>query len=304
MANFKKIDSNQWILAFLIVFVGLASLLFHMLKQHSLHNSAALYVGLPTLLAVSLALMPKAQSVSGMFAKGMTIAILMSLPLFQEGFICVLMASPILYVIGFIVTGYIDRTRKQKDTNKIQSSLVIGLFVLLSMEGVFPETTFNRYNEVSQSVVINAPAIAILQKINQQPSFKDTTPSFISIFPKPNNISNWKLETGSTINVDFEYKKWVFWNSHYGTASFEVNKLSDMHFVFYPTQDTSYISNYLDWEKSELTIEPIGNHQTRVTWKLGYERKLDPIWYFGPLQYYAARLTAETLIQHVANPKY
>ena len=41
---------------------------------------------------------------------------------------------------------------------------------------------------------------------------------------------------------------------------------------------------------------------TRVTWTLRYRRGLDPAWYFGPMEQYAARLAAGYLIDTVATP--
>ena len=46
----------------------------------------------------------------------------------------------------------------------------------------------------------------------------------------------------------------------------------------------------------------IGGGDTKVTWTLHYRRSLDPAWYFGPWERYAARLAAGYLIDSVATP--
>lgn len=53
---------SQWRLFTLVLAVGLSGLFFHILKRQNLDNSAALYVGLPFLLALGISLTPKTQS--------------------------------------------------------------------------------------------------------------------------------------------------------------------------------------------------------------------------------------------------
>jgi hypothetical protein len=40
-----------------------------------------------------------------------------------------------------------------------------------------------------------------------------------------------------------------------------------------------------------------------VTWTLRYRRRLDPAWYFVPLERYGARLAAGYLIETLATPR-
>jgi hypothetical protein len=46
----------------------------------------------------------------------------------------------------------------------------------------------------------------------------------------------------------------------------------------------------------------VDDTHTTVTWTLSYERCLDPSWYFGPWERYAAQLAARYLIDAVATP--
>jgi len=46
----------------------------------------------------------------------------------------------------------------------------------------------------------------------------------------------------------------------------------------------------------------VGRGQTRVRWSLTYERRLDPAWYFGPLESAVTTLAADYLIQSAATP--
>jgi hypothetical protein len=62
------------------------------------------------------------------------------------------------------------------------------------------------------------------------------------------------------------------------------------------------MTHFLDWREAVVQWEPADAHTTKVTWTLRYRRGLDPSWYFGPMERYAARLAAGYLIDSVATP--
>src|SRR5690349_23642979 len=90
-----RITRNQWTLAAVILALAVAGVLYRVLVLHKLEQTAALFIGLPAVLAIILALTPQAKSATGMIMKVMTIALLMSGPILGEGFICIIMAAPL-----------------------------------------------------------------------------------------------------------------------------------------------------------------------------------------------------------------
>ena len=110
------------------------------------------------------------------------------------------------------------------------------------------------------------------------------------------------LSVGDSREVEFLYWKHVLFNPHRGSARFEVLESGDNQVRFLLTHDDSYISNYLRWSYSRVQWKALGPRETEVTWTLGYDRKLDPAWYFHPLQTYYVRLTARVLIDSLADP--
>ncbi len=66
--------------------------------------------------------------------------------------------------------------------------------------------------------------------------------------------------------------------------------------------DTSHMTHFLAWREIVVESEAVDASTTRVTWTLRYLRGLDPAWYFGPMERYAARLAAGYLIDSVATP--
>ena len=99
----RRIKPAQWALAGIIVALTASGIAYRLLVLHRLEQTSALFIGLPALLALVLALTPRAKSVTGIVMKGTTIALLLSAPILGEGFVCILMAAPIFYLIAFIV---------------------------------------------------------------------------------------------------------------------------------------------------------------------------------------------------------
>src|SRR5262245_13032030 len=112
-----KISPDQWRLFFVVLILGFAGLAYSILKGVHIEESAALYVGLPLLLALGLSLTPRCKSAKGATMKGITIALLLSALVFKEGYICILFAAPIFYGVGLIISALVDYSRAKRDKN-------------------------------------------------------------------------------------------------------------------------------------------------------------------------------------------
>jgi hypothetical protein len=84
--------------------------MYRLIVLGRLEQTAVLFVGIPTVLAILLAVVPKAKTVKGGITKGLTLFLLLSGPLLGEGFICILMASPIFYLVGLLLRPILIRT--------------------------------------------------------------------------------------------------------------------------------------------------------------------------------------------------
>ena len=84
--------------------------------------------------------------------------------------------------------------------------------------------------------------------------------------------------------------------------TFEIAERSENSVRFRAVSDTSKIAHWLEWEEAEVSWLGQTNGHTLVTWTLRYQRRLDPAWYFGPLERYAVGLTANYLIDTMATP--
>ena len=299
----RGISVSQWRLFGIVFVIGLCGLFFHVLHVASLHNSAALYVGLPVLFALGLSLTPKTKSTMGATMKGLTIALLLSAPVFKEGFICIIIASPILYSIAGLVAYTVSCVKKRRDTNsKLKLSALTVLLGIVSLEGTHEVLTFERYNQVEYSHIVDASMNEVRAELSKPLTQNYSRSLLLSVFPLPVNIEGSGLNIGDERHLDFVYNKWIFANTHEGSTVFRVSQSQDNYIRFDISHDDSYISNYLTWTASEIFLEPVSDNATKVTWRLSYERKLDPIWYFGPIQKYAVWLTAKSLVNNNAIP--
>src|SRR4051812_30015431 len=86
----QKLKSLPWATFFQVLVIGVAGIVYTIFRKHNLHDSAALYMGLPLLLALGLSLTPKAKSARGATMKGITISLLLAAIVFGEGYICIL----------------------------------------------------------------------------------------------------------------------------------------------------------------------------------------------------------------------
>ena len=87
-------------------------------------NSAALYVGIPTLLALGLVALPRSKSAMGTIFKGLTVALLVSAILLGEGSLCILLSAPIFYAAAAMIGSSEDRRKSPAGRQKKDRSTV------------------------------------------------------------------------------------------------------------------------------------------------------------------------------------
>jgi hypothetical protein len=303
MDNLSKPKIKPTLLFYGVLVLGLAGGVFTFLYRHYLIDSAALYIGLPILLAVGMSLLPETKSAMGATMKGITIALLLSAIVLQEGTICILFAAPIFYGVGAIFAAVVDHSRRKAKDSKLLSVAVGGILAVLSIEGTTPLTSFNRDNDVSVSKVVNASQDEIRSQIAVESSLGTRKPLFLSLFPYPLTVTPLGLNLGEETKIHFVYVKHIWWTKVEGDLVLKVIESSNDRILFSTVRDDSYLSHYLKWQSSEVSFVAIDDHHTQVTWRLTYKRILDPYWYFGPMQNYAVRLAAKELIDHVATPR-
>ncbi len=268
---------------------GAASVLYRVLVLGQKEQSAMMFIGLPTAMAVLIALLPRSSSATGMIMKGITLFLLLLGILFIEGFICILMAAPLFYSVGFIIGIFVDKARARKEFDRRFRLVVLPALVLMSMEGTTGLLSFPRDEAVTVSRELPIPPGAAREKLAGGPAFVlGELPPFLKLgFPAPHEIEGDGLETGDRWRIHFAGGE-----GKPGDLLAEVTESDSGHIRVTRISDTSHIAHWLDWQEAEWKIEPSGRG-SRVTLTMRYRRLLDPAWYFKPIERYGVRKAGE-----------
>ncbi len=290
----RRITPAQWALAFLIFALAAARIAYAFMQDTYLRQTALFFVGLPALLAIILTLTPRAQTLLGMVMKATTIALLASGILLQEGFICILMAAPLFYFVAAMIAIIATQMKKKRDLNRPSNLLVLLPIVLLSLEGITPQLSFNRSEIVISQQVIQAAPAQVESALSQTPLFDLPLPPFFALgFPHPVSTSGSGLNVGDQRVIAF---------APMGELILQISARTADSVTFTPVSDTTPISGWLAWREILVTWAETANGQTLVTWTLHYDRLLDPAWYFAPLEHYGVALAGDYLIATLATP--
>jgi hypothetical protein len=292
-----------------LVLVGVSSLIIRLLMQYDFHTSALLYVGLPYLISlVIVASHPMSdKDVWGHRYRdhnviAMVVFLASSIVLF-EGFVCILFFMPIYFFLVWIVFLIHRRSRNGGDGNdgkgNIYSSLIPILILLSAFEGVSENLSFDRDSSVVVSKITSRSAAEIMDNLAQPIDLEKDRHWVLSIFPMPYEIEAGSLNAGDIHVVKTRYHRWFVTNTHEGELQLKIVEATEKKVRTQFLDDTTFFSAYLTPLGTEITLDEIGENQTNITLRIDYRRKLDPAWYFHPLQQFAVSKMADFLIDEV-----
>ncbi|HEY2040676.1 MAG TPA: hypothetical protein VGG95_13475, partial [Edaphobacter sp.] len=192
---------NTRILIGFILAVSGGSLLYRLLLHEHLGQTAAMFLGIPAVLAILLALGPKTETAIGGIAKGITLALLIVAPLLGEGYLCILLASPLFYTVGIIVGSVVDWRREKRDGTLMCVAVVL---FPLCLEGVVPQLTFHRTQFVEVKRIVDGSEEAVSRALTASPKVDAPLPRLLRIgFPRPLEAHGSGLEQGATRVIHF-----------------------------------------------------------------------------------------------------
>ena len=295
----RRITRAQWTLAAIIVALAAGGVAYRLLVKHRLEQTSALFIGIPSLVALVLALTPRAKSIMGIVMKGMTIALLLSAPLLGEGFICILMAAPIFYLVAFLVAFVIGRIRRNPDLGPGgMLGLTLVPLLVMSFEGTRSSLSFSRTESVTAVRRVAGRPEDVEHELAATPRFDAPLPVFLRLrFPRPVEARGAGLNDGDPRVIHFAGGE-----GRPGDLTLRVEEHGPGRVVFRAVGDSSKVAHWLDWRASEVEFHEVSPGETEVRWTIRYERLLDPAWYFGPWERYATRLAADYLVGTVATP--
>jgi hypothetical protein len=292
----RKIEPAQWSVVAIIVAFAAGAFLYKLLMHERLGHSAAMFLGIPAVLAILLALAPKAKTVTGGILKGITLALLVMAPLLGEGYLCILFASPLFYIVGIVVGLAMDRQRRKQDA----TLSCVALFLLpMCFEGVIPQLTFNRAQSVEARSVVAAPANEIEHALAHGPNVNTPLPLALRIgFPRPLGAWGEGLAVGDTRTIHFAGAE----GDPPGDLVMRVTERHPGYARFETVSDQSKLTQWVQWTSSEVEWKAVDEDHTTVTWRIDFERQLDPSWYFTPWERAAVTEAAAYLIDANTTP--
>jgi hypothetical protein len=292
-----KIEPAQWGVVALVIAFTAGAILYRWLMYRHLGHSGAMFLGIPGVLAILVALTPKAKTVTGGILKGMTLALLIVAPLLGEGYVCILFASPLFYVVGLIVGRVADWQRGKRGVTLGCIALVM---LPMCLEGVFPGTTIRRAQSVEVTRIVGASASAVERALAQSPKVDVMLPGSLRIgFPRPLAAHGEGLIAGARRTIHFAGAE----GDPPGDLVMRVAERRPGYVRFETASDSSKLTQWVWWNSSEIEWKQIDASHTAVTWRIHFERQLDPAWYFAPMERAAVREAANYLIEANATPR-
>jgi hypothetical protein len=307
----KRISTAQIRLVGFIVVIAVVNIAYRVVYATGFAHTAALYVGIPTLLAVGLALLPRRKSATGMILKGSTLAVLIAAVVLPEGILCLLFVLPLVGIIGVIVGGTIDADRRHKRRQGPKLMMVALPLLLLSFEGV-AGSPFDAHDAVQSSVVVEASTSQVVNALTATPRFDAEMPTFLTIgFNRPVSATGSGVAVGDERTIEFtggshdDHPLRLFGLTgkrsvdHHADMRLTVIESTERRLVFSVDHDDTMLARWVDLERAVVTWEPIDDHHTKVTWRFEYRRLLYPTLYFGPLQRFGMSEAANYLLDAV-----
>ena len=274
---------------------AIISIAGRLIYVHHLETTSVMFIGVPTALAVLLALTVRPKSAMATAMTGVTFVLLLSAILFGEGFICILMAAPIFYVVGAIIGVIWESAHTKPSATRLM--LVTPLF-LMSLEGSHKQISLPREQSVTAHATVAASPRDVEAALASPMNFHTTLPAYLRLgFPRPIATSGSGLELGSLRKIHFAGGE-----GKPGDLVMQITEVDANHIVFRAVSDHSKVAHWLDWEDAVVTWRPADDQHTEVFWTLHYRRNLDPAWYFGPWERYGVGLAGKYLIDNLATP--
>jgi hypothetical protein len=291
-------------IAFLITALIIGGFAYHVIATKGLLHTSLLFISIPLVLALILALAPWPKSATGGILRGIALALLIVAPLLGEGYLCILFASPLFFGVGLLVGGIIDLARKRKSTATLSC---IVLLLPLSLEGVNPQLSFNRSQSATATRIVNAPAAQVASALAQSPQVGTPSsaplPHFLRIgFPRPLSATGSGLAVGSFRVIHFAGAE----GDPPGDLTMRITAsnldANSGQIRFETVSDSSKLAQWLRWRSSTVSWRAVDPTHTAVTWRIGFDRQLDPFWYFAPWEQLAVHQAAGYLITANATP--
>jgi hypothetical protein len=291
MENPRKISTIQWGWVGLILVLTVATIAWDLTRKSDFSETSALFVGLPALLAIALSLTAPAASTTGAIFKGTTIFLLLTGLVLKEGFICILMMSPIIYAIVGLFAWLVSLGQKSAQHNRLRSLLFVPLALVFSLEGTSGILSFPTTGTATARQIFDLTPMQLEAGLARKLSFDAPLPFFLGLgFPRPTQSLGEGLALGDTRSIEFDMPQ-------HSIARFKITARGPGFARMTVLENTTAVAMWLDLQAAELRWVKVSATQTQLSWTLEFKRKLAPAWYFHPLETYGVLQAANYLLK-------
>lgn len=302
--------AQKQLIAFILV-LAVANIAYRLVYATGAQQTAALYVGVPTILAIGLTLVPSSGSATAALMKGATLAMLLACVILPEGLLCLIFAFPLVALISVVIGAPIDWSRNRQRRDGPTRMVVALPLLVLSLEGVLG-SPFDAHDRATASITVDASPEAIAEALATPPSFETELPTFLTIgFNRPVGATGSGIEVGDQRTIRFaggshdDHPLSLFGLTdgssadHHVQMHLRVVESDPGRVVFAIDHDLTMLARWTDLDHAVVTWEAIDATRTRVSWTLEYERLLFPTAYFAPVQRYGMDQAARYLLEAV-----
>jgi len=255
-----------------------AAVLYRFFVLNRVEAWGLFFHGLPAVLAIGLIYYGPRGDLATRVLVGTTVGLLMAGTVAGEGTICVLIAAPFVYFIMSMVSLILRRSGGSRRTMVVLPVLALASSFVSGLDAAAPQRVV-----AAQAVSVSADVVA--EQLAATPDIAPIEAGLLGLgFPQPTAFAGQGLAVGDQRSIRF---------SDGGTLTLEVVAGVDPspggapdrsgQVRFQPVSDTTMIGQWIEWRS--ITFHWVENDAgvTTVTADVGYQRLLEPGWYFGPI---------------------
>ena len=208
----------------------------------------------------------------GMSAINSVFAIGLSAIFLGEGYICLVIVSPLVF--GFVIAGtFIGKAMFRRRNNTLNSS-VFGILLIIILADTLSKHEYS--NEVSDTITINAPADSVWKYIVEyEPNTEKENFWLFQIgMPSPlqSTVDGHRVGAG---------RKCIFSNGYVFDEIMTVYEpAKDLTFDIVTQPRDPEIMGHIDILRGQFLLKQNGNGTTTLTGNSWYKLYVFPVWYF------------------------
>ena len=247
-------------------------------------QSGIYFIVIPGSTAALLAILPsQQQNTTFGLTKGTTIAVLCSAIVLREGFICVVMALPLIIPVISLVSYSIRKSRTQHHL------LMLPLLLLgLGAEGALYDLP--NAIVVQETRVIQADSESLVASLERPARLPDINPLLFKLpFPLPTEFTAEGASLGDTRIIKF---------GESGSFSLEITERTSNSITWTVVENNTPIADWMTLREFEATWSET-SEGLELTMTITFDRALSPAFYFDPLQRWGVGEMAEVLLDMI-----